>query len=181
MKLMQCFHECSQKIQNFLQMENSSKESQMATIFAKLLAGAFIFESGETDLKKIIAKATKWAGDDILVILTSNELREALICASVDYAIVGVVQPSTKKLFSSLDSPSKVMAEVLFMNATGQEVLNKTGKWNPGLWKLKIMCKKYIELSPSKVDEVELSEVVKTIAIPFANNICEHAAKLVQN
>jgi hypothetical protein len=165
-------------------MENViSEKSQMATIFGKLLAGAFIFESPEfkpESVKRTISKVAKWIGEDTLkeLLNSSSDKSKALLFACIEMTIVGKLSPETKDLFRKLEATDRVVIEVAYLRLTGQDFSEGSRpKWSPVLWKLKNMCQKYIELSPSDIKEDELAQVLKAIAIPFFENVRIHVLK----
>lgn len=185
MKLMQCFHECSQKIQNFLQMEKGNdSQDQMATTFGKLATGIFLYaaENGKADaIQASISKVRAWLGDEEgkRFLESSDSEISAIACACIDKMLLGKSSPETVELFSSLNTESRIFTELIYMKLTGQSLTeSRNDRWNPELWKVKTMCKKYIELSPSRITSQEMADVLKKIALPFIKSVMEYAVKM---
>ncbi len=169
-----------------IRMENVNLEnSQMATIFGKLMAGALLYESSEfkpENVKRTISRATKYIGKDHLQKLLNfpKENVHALAFACIDLAVIGKVTPETKELLKKLNAVDRVIIEVILIKLTGQDLTElHRERWTPALWKMKNMCQKYIELSPSEVKAEELAEAIKQISVPFIESVREHVVKMV--
>lgn len=168
-------------------MVETNKLSMGQTI-AKLFMGAFLYEvdekNGAKNIQTIVSNFRKWIGDDEAkkLIDSSEASLIALVNSCIEVAVIGRVSKETEEQMKALEPPVRVTTEFLFLRLTGKDVMQEKEDrehWAPALWRLKKMAKKYILLSPSKVNEEELVAVLKEIFVPFTSELRLHALRLV--
>lgn len=157
-------------------------------LIGKLLAGAFLSDfkeggkSGPQILQSAVAKIKKWLGhEDAKKFFDASESSsKCLFYACVEYTITGKLTEETIDLMKGLDQQQRVWAEIVYLKATGQDVVKKNTDthWAKPLWNIKQMMERYIGASPTEISHDDVCVVVKNVAWSFVLTLREHARKL---
>lgn len=164
--------------------------SNTGATLGKLLVGAFLHDfhedgrSGPQMIQVASGKVRKYLGQEQAkeLVEASEGAHLALINACIDHAIFEKMTDDTKKLISELDSASRILVEGMYLRLTGQEIIShrEGGRWLPQLWRLRKICRKYLELSPTEVPEEDLLCTLKEVATEFYNGVRESFLKALQ-
>lgn len=165
----------------------STSSNTTGSTLGKILAGAFLYdfrEGGKTGpqlIQTALGKLKKYLGQEQAKAFfeATEEAHRTIVCACIDQIVLEGLTIETKGAMSQLPADQRILVEAFFLKATGRDFTNpdRDGRWAPPLWKLRNICRKYLELSPTEVKPEELLRALRDIFLPMLVALREHVNK----